>query len=219
MVRTVSCHHRSRKCLCYYCTVFWSGIYRCSRLVCTLSTVSSRSKKSFKIVAVKMHFVRLASVSAFGFSHYAVSQLMQTIIDDGNGKSIYVLLPGSTSSVAAPAPMPTLVYNWGQMPLICENVAAWWLKQDPNSNGNVPDKNFICSFDPDQTNKNKRRQRACGCFGGCFAHDDCRLSGTSNGKSRSVAVTAIVTDTVSTAITAYDPAATQVLIDGMSFDR
>ena len=101
------------------------------------------------------------------------------------------------------------------MPLICENVAAWWLKRDPNSNGNVPDRNFIFYFDPDQTNKTKRRQRACG----CFAHDDCGLSGTSNGKSRGVAVTVIATDTVSTAITAYDPVVTQVLLAGMSFDR
>lgn len=48
-------------------TQYFGVEYRCSRLVYTLSTISSRSKKLSKIVAVKMHFVRLASISAFPF--------------------------------------------------------------------------------------------------------------------------------------------------------
>lgn len=122
--------------------------------------------------------------------------MTQTLIDDGNGKSIYVPLPRSTSSVAAPAPMPTLVYNCEQMPLIYENIAAWWLKQDPNSNGNVSDKHFIFYFDPDQTNKkNATREHVI------VLHRT--LSGTSNGKIRGFAITAIATDTVETAITLH----------------
>ena len=116
----------------------------------------------------------------------AFADLATTITKDGNGKSIYVPTTGSTSSVAAPAAAPTLIYNCFQMPLICENVAAWAKQTNPGGNGDFTG-NQLFYFDPDNSNKDSRRGQACG----CFSHDDCVGSGTSNGKRQGDKVTDI----------------------------
>lgn len=71
------------------------------------------------------------------------------------------------------------------MPLICENVAAYAIKSG-NAQGDLSGPKLLY-FDPDSGNKDKRREKACG----CFAHDDCVGSGTSNGKRAGVKVTDI----------------------------
>lgn len=125
-------------------------------------------------------------ISAFSFQ--VLADLATTITNDGQGKSIYIPTAGSTSSVAAPAATPTLIYNCFQMPLICENVAAWAKQINPAGNGDFQG-NQLFYFDPDNTNKDSRRGQACG----CFSHDDCVGSGTSNGKRSGDKVTDIAT--------------------------
>lgn len=137
-----------------------------------------------------MLFSHLCSVQLFlFFAQYVLAAApAQTLTNDGNGKSIYVPQPGTTSSVASPQYTPTLVYNCAQMPLICENVAAW-AKSNNNAGGDIPANGLILYFDPDKNNKNARRQLACGCFN----HDSCVGSGTSNGKRAGDKVTDIAT--------------------------
>ena len=157
---------------------------------CIDPTATTFLKSHSHLSLPKMLFSRVSSVQLSLFFAQCVlsAPLTQTITDDGNGKSIYVPLPGSTSSVAAPAYTPTLVYNCAQMPLICENVAAWAINNG-NAQGDIPANNLYFYFDPDQTNKDARRQSACG----CFAHDNCVGSGTSNGKRSGDKVTDIAT--------------------------
>ncbi|KAF6232734.1 hypothetical protein HO173_008948 [Letharia columbiana] len=132
-----------------------------------------------------------AQLSLFFAQYVLAAAPAQTLTDDGNGKQIYVPQPGTTSSVASPEYTPTLVYNCAQMPLICENVAAW-AKTNNNAGGDIPANNLFLYFDPDATNKNARRQLACG----CFDHDGCDgsgTSGTSKGKRTGDKVTDIAT--------------------------
>ena len=163
----------------------------------------------------KMMFSRLSSVPlSVLFAQYVLSAapLAQTITDDGNGKSIYVPQPGSTSSVAAPAFTPTLVYNCQQMPLICENIAAW-AKKNGNAQGDIPANNNILYFDPDETNKDTRRQSACG----CFDHDSCVGSSTSNGKRTGDKVTDIANS--AGPFTPIPPTASAIILAGKSINR
>ena len=161
-----------------------------------------------------MFFLRLASVHlSVLFAQYALSAApAQTLTDDGNGKTIYVPQPGSTSSVDAPAYTPTLVYNCQQMPLICENVAAW-AKANGNTQGDIPSSNLIFYFDPDQTNKDARRQAACG----CFDHDSCVDSGTSNGKRSGDKVTDIAIS--AGPFTNIPATASAIIVAGKSIDE
>lgn len=135
-----------------------------------------------------MNAFSLRSLLIFALSHQTLAQLATTITDDGTGKSIYVPKAGSTSSVAAPAATPTLIYNCFTMPLICENVAAWAKQVNPGGNGDI-NGNQLFFFDPEPSSKDTRRQKACG----CFSHDDCVGSAVSNGKRAGDKVTDIAT--------------------------
>ena len=116
-----------------------------------------------------------------------LAQLAQTLTTDPQvpGKLIYVPSPGSTSSVAAPIAVPTLVYNCYNMPLICENVASWAKTVHPSGNGDLGQAQTFY-FDPDEAHKQRRRGVACG----CFRHDDCSTA-VSNGKQAGVNVQSI----------------------------
>ena len=149
-----------------------------------------------------MAFSKLVLLS---FARYVLSQYTQTLTDDGNGNSIYVPTAGSTSAVAVPAATPTIIYNCQQMPLICENVAAW-----ANSNGgtngdlaNTP----LFYFDPDPDHKGGRRRTSCGCFN----HDGCS-DANSNGK-RQDKITDIATSTIG-AVPAISPNPSQIILAG-----
>lgn len=100
---------------------------------------------------------------------------------------MYIPIPGlgnPTSTVATPQSTPTLIYNCFQMPLICENVAAWAKSQDPTFAGDLPQNQAqLFHFDPSESAKVKRRQGSCG----CFQHDNCP-STTSGGKSPGVGI-------------------------------
>ena len=90
------------------------------------------------------------------------------------------------------------------MPLICEIVAARALQRGLS---------LIFYFDPDATNKNKRRQQAC-C---CFAHDDCVPIGTSRGERNGIAACAVASIASSPiGSTSINPVASQVLLASMS---
>lgn len=121
---------------------------------------------------------------AASFAGQVSAQLAQTLTIDPQvpGKLIYVPSPGSTSSVAAPIAVPTLVYNCYNMPLICENIASWAKTVHPSGNGDLGQAQTIY-FDPDETHKDRRRGVACG----CFHHDGC-LNAVSNGKQAGVSV-------------------------------
>ena len=134
------------------------------------------------------------------------SQYTQTLTDDGKGNSIYVPTAGSTSSVAAPAATPTIIYNCQQMPLICENVAAW-----ANSNGgtngdlaNAP----LFYFDPDPVQKSGRRRTSCS----CFDHDNCP-NANSNGKNAGSRITDIATSTMG-AVPPISPNPSNIILAG-----
>lgn len=138
-----------------------------------------------------MHPIFISIFLVAGLAQHASAQLAQTTTKDGSGNHVYVPSAGaSTSSVAAPASTPTLVYNCAQMPLICENVAAWAIKKG-NTQGHIP-QNQVFYFDPDAGNKDKRRDKFCG----CFSHDDCVGSGISSGKRKGDKVTDIAASTV-----------------------
>lgn len=114
------------------------------------------------------------------------AQLAQTLTTDNQGHPIYVPSAGApTSSVAAPQATPTLIYNCFNMPLICENVAAYAISSG-NAQGDLSGP-LLLYFDPDSGNKDIRRAKACG----CFAHDDCVGSGISHGKRAGDKVTDI----------------------------
>lgn len=139
-------------------------------------------------------------------------QLAQTTTKDSSGKDIYV--PGGmrgtssrtgTSSVASPASTPTLVYNCAQMPLICENVAAWSIGKG-NAQGDLPPKQ-VFYFDPNSETKETRRETSCG----NFPHDDCQTR-TSNGKRKGNKVTDIATS--SATISAINAANTSAILAG-----
>lgn len=142
----------------------------------------------------------------------ALAQLAQTTTKDGNGKDIYV--PGGmkgstsrtgTSSVAAASSMPTLVYNCAQMPLICENVAAWSIgKQKPS--GDLPQPQ-VFYFDPNSETKDTRRDSSCR----GFPHDDCPNK-TSNGKRKGTKITDIATS--SATISAINAANMSAILAG-----
>ena len=154
-----------------------------------------------------MYTTSVSNFLFFGLAQRALAQLAQTTTIDGNGNAIYSPSPGaSTSAVAAPAFTPTLVYNCAQMPLICENVAAWAIANN-NPSGDIP-QNLIFYFDPDSDNKDKRRGSSCG----CFSHDDCVGSGTSSGKRNGDKVTDIATSTVT--VSTIDAANTAILTAG-----
>lgn len=133
-----------------------------------------------------MKAVSSSTLLLFVLGRQSLAQFATTITDDGNGKSIYVPQAGSTSSVAAPAATPTLIYNCFTMPLICENVAAWAKQFFPSGNGDL-NGNQLFYFDPEPSSKDARRQKACG----CFSHDDCSGSGVSKGKRAGDKVTDI----------------------------
>lgn len=124
---------------------------------------------------------------AFLFASQVSAQFSQKVTID-NGKTVYIPTAGRTSSVAAPQYTPTLVYNCQQMPLICENVAAW-AKAQGDPNGDIKKTDLVFYFDPNTEDKDKRRQKTCG----CFKHDDCVGSGTSNGKRKGAKVIDIAT--------------------------
>jgi len=145
------------------------------------------------------------------FPLYTFAQLAQTLTDDGQGNSIYVPTAGSTSAVAAPAATPTLVYNCLQMPLICENVAAY-ANDNGGTNGDLPNQQVLLYYDPDNTNKDKRRGVACG----CFEHDTCNTA-TANGKSSGSKVTDIATASPRTnTFTSISPGATNIILAGVN---
>lgn len=154
-----------------------------------------------------MNALTLKALFVSAFSLQALADLATTITDDGQGKSIYIPTAGSTSSVAAPAATPTLIYNCFQMPLICENVAAWAKQVNPAGGGDF-NGNQLFYFDPDDTNKNSRRGTACG----CFSHDDCVGSGTSNGKRQGDKVTDIATS--ASAFNPIPAAASNIIVAG-----
>lgn len=114
-----------------------------------------------------MDILFLISVSILGFAVNAAAQLAQTTTTDANKKPIYVA-GASTSSVAAPAFTPTLVYNCYYMPLICENVANYAKSVNPNGGGDLAAAQ-IFYFDPSDAALTSRRRKACGCFN----HDGC----------------------------------------------
>lgn len=92
--------------------------------------------------------------------------------------------------------MPTLVYNCEQMPLIYENIAAWWLKKDQTRTETYQTNiSYSILTQTRPTRKNATREHVI------VLHRT--LSGTSNGKIRGFAITAIATDTVETAITLH----------------
>lgn len=122
------------------------------------------------------------------------------------GNTLYIPTPGSTSTVAAPASIPTLIYNCFQMPLICENVAAWAKTQFPTMAGDLPG-NQLFHFDPLDTAKEKRRQRSCG----CFQHDNCP-STTSDGKQPGVAIPDIALGPAPP----IDPASQAIILAGVN---
>ena len=153
----------------------------------------------------------LTALLAAAFTRQTLAALATTITDDGNGKSIYVPVAGSTSSVAAPAATPTLIYNCNQMPLICENVAAW-VKGGGGGGSSTGDLagNQLFYFDPEPGQKDSRRTSACG----CFDHDNCVGSGKSSGKSSGSLVVDIATATLGNAISAIAPAASPIILAG-----
>ncbi len=126
----------------------------------------------------------LSLLFAADLARQALAQFAQTLTTDPQvpGKLIYVPAPGSTSSVAAPVAVPTLVYNCYNMPLICENVASWAKTVHPNGNGDLGQAQKFY-FDPDESHKDRRRGVACG----CFHHDGCS-NAVSNGKQVGVSV-------------------------------
>ena len=142
------------------------------------------------------------------FPTYIVAQYTQTTTVD-NGKPIYVPTAGSTSSVQQPGATPTIVYNCQQMPLICENVAAW-ANSNGGTNGNLPNPLPVFFYDPDNNKKETRRNTACG----CFQHDNCP-QGISNGKRSGDQVTDIATSTVGSPA-AISPAASNVILAGVN---
>lgn len=137
--------------------------------------------------AVVMKTTILSFVGAASFAGQVPAQLAQTLTTDplAPGKLIYVPYPGSTSSVAAPIAVPTLVYNCYNMPLICENVASWAKSVHPSGNGDLGQTQRLY-FDPDDKHKDRRRGAACG----CFHHDGCSTA-VSNGKQAGVSVQTI----------------------------
>jgi hypothetical protein len=137
--------------------------------------------------AMRLYAVSFLAVVAL--SGFTTGQFATTTTVLPNGQPVYIPVPGAptTSSIAAPAATPTLVYNCNQMPLICENVATWAKKQPVNqfpqgANGDIPN-NLLFFFDPNASAKESRRRNSCG----CFKHDDCP-SQTSNGKQAGVAI-------------------------------
>ena len=118
------------------------------------------------------------------FASHVSGQFDTGLTTDSNGKPIYVAA-GSTSSVAAPASTPTLVYNCYYMPLICENVANFAKDINPGGGGDLGAMQLFY-FDPDQSHKESRRKASCG----CFQHDNCP-SAVSNGKQAGTLVTQI----------------------------
>lgn len=115
-------------------------------------------------------------IAIFSFAINAAAQLAQTTTTDANKKPIYVA-GASTSSVAAPAFTPTLVYNCYYMPLICENVANFAKSVNPNGGGDLA-ASQIFYFDPSDAALTSRRRKACG----CFDHDGCTTA-NSQGKT------------------------------------
>ena len=118
------------------------------------------------------------------FAVNAAAQFSQVTQIVSGRPAEYVAGP-STSSVAAPAFTPTLVYNCYYMPLICENVANYAKSIDNSLGGDLAAPRLF-HFDPSTSSLESRRQRACG----CFKHDDCDTK-TSNGKSDGTKVTDI----------------------------
>ena len=98
------------------------------------------------------------------------------------------------------------------MPLICENIAAS-AKKNGNPQGDIPASGNILYFDPDETNKDARRQSACG----CFDHDSCVGSGQSNGKRTGDKVTDIATS--AGPFTPIPPTASAIILAGKSINR
>ena len=134
-----------------------------------------------------------------------LSQYNQTLTND-KSTSIYVPIAGSTSAVATPAATPTIIYNCQQMPLICENVAAW-ANSNGGNNGDLA-KPPLFYYDPDPDHKNGRRGAACG----CFQHDNC-LDADSKGKRNAEKITDIATSTLR-AIPTILPQPSQIILAG-----
>ena len=153
----------------------------------------------------------LTALLAAAFTRQTLAALATTIIDNGNGKSIYIPVAGSTSSVAAPAAIPTLIYNCNQMPLICENVAAW-VKGGGGGGSLTGDfaGNQLFYFDLELGQKDSRRTSACE----CFDYNSCVGSNKSNGKSFGSLVTDIAISTLNNAISAIAPAASIIILAG-----
>ena len=126
----------------------------------------------------------LVALTVVNFASYAFAQFSTDITVDSNGKKVYIAA-AATSSVAAPASTPTLVYNCYYMPLICENVANFAKDINPGGGGDLGAMQLFY-FDPDQSHKESRRTASCG----CFKHDDCPLA-KSNGKQAGTLVTQI----------------------------
>ncbi|KAK0510954.1 hypothetical protein JMJ35_006506 [Cladonia borealis] len=126
----------------------------------------------------------LVALTVVNFASYAFAQFSTDITVDSNGKKVYIAA-AATSSVAAPASTPTLVYNCYYMPLICENVANFAKDINPGGGGDLGAMQLFY-FDPDQSHKESRRTASCG----CFQHDDCPLA-KSNGKQAGTLVTQI----------------------------
>ena len=120
----------------------------------------------------------LRSFATLSFAVNAAAQFAQTITVDvnQNGKSIYIA-GASTSSVAAPAFTPTLVYNCYYMPLICENVANYAKSVNSGGGGDLASPQLFY-FDPNDSALSSRRNSVCG----CFKHDDCSTA-NSQGKT------------------------------------
>ena len=129
-----------------------------------------------------MHASYLKAFLAITFAPHTLARgipvppLATTITVDQSGESIFIPVPGKTSSVAAPAATATLVYNCQSMPLICENISAW-AKANGSPSGDLPNRS-IFYYDPDNGNKNRRRIQACRCFN----QDNCATAGKSIGK-------------------------------------
>ena len=125
------------------------------------------------------------------------------------GKSIYLPSAGAAaSSVAAPSASPTLVYNCYNMPLICENVASYVKKINPGGTGDLASA-LTLYFDPSDSNKDNRRQAACG----CFSHDTCP-SQTSNGKRAGMLVSNIAIASAPVPLLPISPANVALILAG-----
>lgn len=143
---------------------------------------------------------------AFGLAGCVSTQFATTTTVNAGNMPLYIPTVGSTSMIASPAATPTLVYNCFQMRLICENVASWAKQGHGTSDGNLNIAQLF-HFDPDEGQKDKRRQHTCGCFN----HDNCPNKRSSGKKSGTLIPAIALGPAVS-----IEPAANNIILAGVN---